>query len=107
MILPTNDSNGSPSSRLAQRNDEIRSFTGLTGGDALVGNNDRAAGRKRISDSSHGIRRDGEAIQRLGGAIGLWPCDLGTCDSATTRAALILVPAFSPLARRQRDDRPA
>src|ERR1700687_5917637 len=48
---------------LAQRNDEIRSFAGFAGIDALIGNDDRAAGRERFCNSRHRIRRDGEAIQ--------------------------------------------
>jgi hypothetical protein len=47
---------------LAERNDEIRSFAGFAGGDALIGNDDRAAGRKRLDNSRHRIRGDAEAI---------------------------------------------
>ena len=55
--------------RLSQRNDEVRSFAGFAGGDALIGNDDRAAGRQRLGNARHCICRDSEAIQCLSGAV--------------------------------------
>src|ERR1700744_3875600 len=79
--------------RLAQRNDEIGSFAGFAGGDALIGNDDRAAGRKRVRDARHRVRGDRDAIQRLGRAVGLGDrlYDLDRAgDLAVARGALVV-----------------
>ena len=44
-----NNGRGRPK-RLTQRNDEIRSFAGFSGCDALIGDDDRPAGRDRLID---------------------------------------------------------
>ena len=63
------------SAQLAQRNDEIRSFAGFAGGDALIGNDDRTAGRKRLGNSRHRVagmvRRSSASAGLSGSGTGL------------------------------------
>src|SRR6202048_2656082 len=54
---------------LSQRYDKFGAFAGLAGGDALIGNDDRAAGRNRFHNSRHRLSGNREAIQCLGRAI--------------------------------------
>src|SRR5215813_8865890 len=50
---------------LAHGNDEIRALAGLALVDALVGDDDGAAGRQSFGDPRHGILRDRDAIERF------------------------------------------
>src|ERR1700731_3655740 len=91
-------------SRLAQRNDEIGSFAGFPTRDALIGNDDRAAGRKRFDDTGLRSRRYGEAIQGFGGAVRLRRQRLhlgGGRHLSPARRALVLVAPFGVAGRHR------
>src|SRR6185437_14883665 len=55
---------------LPQRDDEIGAFAGFAAlVDAVIGHHDRAAGGQDLRDPGHRFGRDGEAVERLGGAV--------------------------------------
>src|SRR5439155_2300307 len=55
---------------LTQRDDEVGAFAGFTAlVDAVIGHYDRTAGGQDFGDPRHRLRSDGDAVQRLGGAI--------------------------------------
>jgi hypothetical protein len=79
--------------RLAQRNDEIRSFAGFARRDALIGDDDRAAGREvsvMRAIASAGIVRRSSASAGLSGSGAA--CDLGGArDLAAAGSPLVVV----------------
>src|SRR5258708_26521973 len=77
--------------------------------DALMGNDDRAAGRKGLDNAGHRIRGDAEAVQGFGGAVRDWHwLDLARARHLPpARRALVLVtPLGVPCRRRERYHRP-
>src|SRR2546429_7346377 len=59
--------------RLAQRDDEVGAFAGFAAlVDAVIGHHDRTAGGQDFCDPRHRLGSDGDAVQRLGGAVWRW-----------------------------------
>src|SRR6185436_20303492 len=68
-LLPLNK----PLWGLPQRDDEVGAFAGFTAlVDAVIGHYDRTAGGQDFGDPRQRLRSDGDAVQRLAGAIRRW-----------------------------------
>src|SRR5262249_22717297 len=95
---------------LAQGDDEIRAFAGFALINALIGHDDRSAGRQRFRDPRHDVGGNADSVERLCRAVSRRR-RLGFIEGASVlpppSAILAVVVAYGTADRdRQRDDGP-